>query len=359
MSVAAERVGGARLITEAIDALADGQDLSAERAGAVLAEIMDGNATEIQITAFLIALRTKGETVDELAGLAATMRRFATPVATDTEDLLDTAGDGRRPAHFQRLDDRRADRRRGRLHGGQARQPLRDRAVGVRRPARGARGPHRSRRGPGGSLHRAVRLRVHVRPPPTTRRPASWSPCVAAWRGAHDLQLPRSAHQSRRRTTPADRGLRQPLPADDGARAGQARHPPCDRRLQPGRTRRAVDLGPHRRLRGQGGRRGVGPRIRRHPRRGRAAAPSRRGHSGRRTQPRTPRSRAPSLAGETGPARDLALLNAGAAVYAGGRAQSLADGVRVAAEAVDSGAAAAALDRLVTTTRRLAEEGTP
>ena len=46
------------------------------------------------------------------------------------------------------------------------------------------------------------------------------------------------------------------------------------------------------------------------------------------------------LAGEAGPARDLAVLNAGAAIYAGGRADSIADGVRVAQEAIDSGAAA-------------------
>ncbi len=55
---------------------------------------MHGDASEVQIAAFLIALRTKGETVDELAGLAATMRELAAHVPTERVDLLDTAGTG-------------------------------------------------------------------------------------------------------------------------------------------------------------------------------------------------------------------------------------------------------------------------
>jgi anthranilate phosphoribosyltransferase len=82
------------LLTSSIDALADGHDLSLEQASAVLAEIMLGNASEIQIAAFLIALRTKGETVQELAGLARTMRELATPVRARGDRLLDTAGTG-------------------------------------------------------------------------------------------------------------------------------------------------------------------------------------------------------------------------------------------------------------------------
>jgi anthranilate phosphoribosyltransferase len=81
-------------LTKAIDALASGQDLSMDQAADVLRVIMEGNASETQIAAFLIALRTKGETVDELAGLASTMRALATPVHSDRTDLLDTAGSG-------------------------------------------------------------------------------------------------------------------------------------------------------------------------------------------------------------------------------------------------------------------------
>jgi anthranilate phosphoribosyltransferase len=82
------------VLTAAIDALASRRDLSRQQAGDVLAEIMAGNGSESQIAAFLIALRTKGETVDEIAGLAATMRALAIPVPTARPDLLDTAGSG-------------------------------------------------------------------------------------------------------------------------------------------------------------------------------------------------------------------------------------------------------------------------
>ncbi len=82
------------LITRSIDALAERQDLSEADAAAVLAEIMAGEVSDIEISGFLIALRVKGETVDELAGLARTMRAFAAFVPTAGEDLLDTAGTG-------------------------------------------------------------------------------------------------------------------------------------------------------------------------------------------------------------------------------------------------------------------------
>ena len=82
------------LLTRSVDELANGHDLSAEQTAEVLAEIMSGNASEIQIAAFLIALRTKGETVEELAGLAQTMRRFAATVTVSRDRLLDTAGTG-------------------------------------------------------------------------------------------------------------------------------------------------------------------------------------------------------------------------------------------------------------------------
>jgi anthranilate phosphoribosyltransferase len=81
-------------VSEAIDLVASGKDLRAEQAQAVLREIMSDAVGDAQTAAFLIALRTKGETVEELTGLARTMREMALPVDVDGDDLLDTAGTG-------------------------------------------------------------------------------------------------------------------------------------------------------------------------------------------------------------------------------------------------------------------------
>ena len=82
------------VLTRAIDAVASGTDLSAEQAQEVLGEIMAGEVGEAQTAAFLIALRAKGETVEELTGLARTMRELAVPVQVSRKELLDTAGTG-------------------------------------------------------------------------------------------------------------------------------------------------------------------------------------------------------------------------------------------------------------------------
>jgi len=88
------------LVTRAIDAVCDGDHLTADHASAVLAEIMEGRTDEVQTAAFLIALRAKGETVPELVGLARTMRSLAAPVSTSRLDLVDTAGTGGGPSTF-------------------------------------------------------------------------------------------------------------------------------------------------------------------------------------------------------------------------------------------------------------------
>lgn len=88
------------IITRAIDAVASGEHLTTDHAATVLTEIMAGRASEVQTGAFLIALRAKGETVPELIGLARTMRELATPVETGRLDLVDTAGTGGGPSTF-------------------------------------------------------------------------------------------------------------------------------------------------------------------------------------------------------------------------------------------------------------------
>ena len=88
------------VVTRAIDAVCSGDHLTADHAAAVLAEIMEGRSSEVQTAAFLIALRAKGETVPELVGLARTMRALATPVETGRGDLVDTAGTGGGPSTF-------------------------------------------------------------------------------------------------------------------------------------------------------------------------------------------------------------------------------------------------------------------
>src|SRR5881275_568779 len=82
------------VMTRAVEALASGRHMSADHASAVLHEVMEGRSSEVETAAFLIALRTKGETVDEVQGLARTMRELATPVEVDRAPLVDTAGTG-------------------------------------------------------------------------------------------------------------------------------------------------------------------------------------------------------------------------------------------------------------------------
>src|SRR6201996_7920939 len=88
------------VVSRAIDQVCAGENLTADHAASVLAEIMEGRTEPIQTGAFLIALRAKGETVSELVGLARTMRSLAAPVRTDRTDLVDTAGTGAAPSTF-------------------------------------------------------------------------------------------------------------------------------------------------------------------------------------------------------------------------------------------------------------------
>ncbi len=84
------------MIKEAITALISGRSLTMEEAASVMEEIMEGEATPAQFGAFVTALRLKGETVDEIVGLAKTMKAKAIPVsvAGPVVDTCGTGGDG-------------------------------------------------------------------------------------------------------------------------------------------------------------------------------------------------------------------------------------------------------------------------
>ena len=351
------------ILTRAIDALASGSDLSAEETAEVLAEIMHGEVSETQIAGFLIALRTKGETVEELAGLARTMRALAAHVPSEREDLLDTAGTGGGRSTFNvsttaaliaagagcavaKHGNRSATSRSGSadlLEALGARIDLGPDAVAA--------------------LHRRGGLRLHVR----ARAPsgdALRDPGAPRAGGAHDLQPARAADQPGRRPPPADRRLRRRLPRDDRRRAGAARRRPRAGRRRRGRPRRG--LGERARRTSS---RSTARRSRRYvlDARARSASSSAAGQDaalrGRHARARTRRSRARSCGGagaRSGRAGEaLALINAGAAIYAAGGADTIAEGVEAARAALADGRAASALERYVQASQRHAPARAP
>ena len=82
------------MIQDALARLLDGEDLTRDQARGVMDTIMSGEATPGQIGGFLVALRLKGETADEIAGSAEAMRAHAITVHPKRDDLVDTAGTG-------------------------------------------------------------------------------------------------------------------------------------------------------------------------------------------------------------------------------------------------------------------------
>jgi anthranilate phosphoribosyltransferase len=337
------------VLTGAIDALASGRDLSTEQAAEVLAEIMSGNASEVQTAAVLIALRTKGETVDEIVGLATTMRAFATPVDAGLDGLIDTAGTG----------------------GGRQTFNVSTTAALIAAGAGCAVAKHgnRSATGLSGSADvlEALGVRIDLRPAQVARciREAGFGFMFApAHHGATRYVIPVRKELAVRTifnflgplTNPAG-ARRQLIGVSDAAfletiaaalaRLGAERalvvssDDGLDEMSTSGTTT-VVEVGG-----GELRRYTVAPEDLGLPRADFEAVaggpPAHNADVARRI-----------LAGERGPARDLAVLNAGAAIYVSGGTDDLADGVRAAEAAVDCGAAAAALDRLVTLTGELA-----
>jgi anthranilate phosphoribosyltransferase len=338
------------VITKAIDALMSRQDLSTEQTASVLAEIMAGNASEIETAGVLVALRTKGETVDELVGLATTMRDFATPVTTGREDeLIDTAGTG----------------------GGRPTFNVSTTAalIAAGHGCAVAKHGNRSATGLSGSADvlEALGVRIDLKPDAVAR-------CIAevgfgfmfapAHHGATRFVVPVRKELAVRTifnflgplTNPAG-ATRQVIGVSDpsfletiaraldrlGARKALvvSSADGLDEMSTSGTTRvvevadgdvRAYEIAPE----------DVGL-ARAEPSVLTGGTPDVNAETTRRI-----------FAGETGPARDVAVLNAGAAIYVSGTVGTLEEGVRAAEAAVDSGRAAAALESLATLTKELA-----
>jgi anthranilate phosphoribosyltransferase len=87
-------VTNATPLRHALDQLAHGRSLSAEAAGAAFDVLMRGDATPVETAALLMALRVKGETPDEVAGAAAALRRAMVRVKLEGDRVVDTCGTG-------------------------------------------------------------------------------------------------------------------------------------------------------------------------------------------------------------------------------------------------------------------------
>src|ERR1051325_5332521 len=82
------------MIAQAIKRAVDGKHLERDEMHEVFAAVMDGQATDVQKSALLVALRMKGETPDEITGAALAMRERVTPLDVERDGLIDTCGTG-------------------------------------------------------------------------------------------------------------------------------------------------------------------------------------------------------------------------------------------------------------------------
>jgi anthranilate phosphoribosyltransferase len=337
------------VVTRALDRVASGRDLSSDDAAAVLGRIMAGEVSQTQIAGFLIGLRTKGESVEEIIGFARTMRSLAAPVHTaEPAALLDTAGTG----------------------GGRTSFNVSTTAALI---AAGAGCPvakhgNRSATSLSGSadLLEALGARIDLPPDAVAR-------CIEE--AGFGFMFAPSHHQATRFVIPVRKqlGVRTIFnflgPLTNPAAAGRQLIGVADPAFTEVIAGALAGLGSVRALivSSDDGMDELS-----------AAAPTRvievgGGETLRYTvTPRelgiqpidggvpggTPAENAQTtrliLAGRTGPAREMSLINSGAAIYAAGRAETIAHGVELARAAIDDGSAAAVLDRFVALTNELA-----
>ena len=81
-------------LQQALKQWVDGKDISRDAMRTVMMTVMTGEASQAQIGALLVALRMKGEAIDEIAGAAEVMRELVTPVSVKGDHLIDLVGTG-------------------------------------------------------------------------------------------------------------------------------------------------------------------------------------------------------------------------------------------------------------------------
>jgi anthranilate phosphoribosyltransferase len=82
------------MIAEAIKRVVGGEHLGRDEMYRIFGDVMDGKTSDVQKSAFLVALRMKGETAEEITGAAIAMRERVTPLDVDRDSLVDTCGTG-------------------------------------------------------------------------------------------------------------------------------------------------------------------------------------------------------------------------------------------------------------------------
>ncbi len=335
------------IIQTAITQLLDGRHLDAAEARTAMGEIMDGTATQAQTAGFLVALRMKGETADEIAGCAEAMREHVIPVAPARDDLVDTAGTGGDGAHTLNISTAAA-------------------LVAAAAGAAVAKHGNRAVSSASGSADvlEALGFKLEL-PPERIARSIDELGFGFIFAPAHHPGFRHAAPVRRELGVRTVFNVLGPLTNPAGARAQIVGVYSAD--LVPVIADVLVRLGSRRAfvVHGADGIDELSPagpnvvcEVVAGEVRTRTIDPLELGIP--RCAPADLRGGAPKenaaairavFAGERGAHRDAVLLNAAGAIAAAGRAEDLAEGLAAAAEAVDSGAAAARLDELVAFSR--------